>query len=198
LNPQVVTEPADRRKLVLEAAERLFGHYGPLKTTMSDIARAAGVGVGSLYLDFASKNEILEALSVAQHGSVLEAERRAWGEGGPAPARLERVFTVRFETFVEFGYKEPHARDLFFCGCTPIEEAHRRFCEQEHELLCVFLSEAQKAGELTVDEPASIASALLRSYASFAPPLLFREKTDRLRRELAAMHRLMLRGLLPR
>ena len=42
-----MNEP-DRRLLILEAAGRLFRHYGPFKTTVADIAREARVGVGTV------------------------------------------------------------------------------------------------------------------------------------------------------
>jgi len=45
----------DRRRVILDTAARLLRHYGPAKTTMADIARAADIAVGSVYLEFASK-----------------------------------------------------------------------------------------------------------------------------------------------
>jgi AcrR family transcriptional regulator len=39
-----VVEPSPTRELILNAAERLIGILGYSKTTVEDIARAAGVG----------------------------------------------------------------------------------------------------------------------------------------------------------
>jgi hypothetical protein len=59
----VGTAEAERRQTILAAAERLLRHYGPGKTTIAEIAREADVGVGTVYLEFSSKDAILEALS---------------------------------------------------------------------------------------------------------------------------------------
>ena len=49
------------RKLILEAAEELFIERG-LCVTLNDIARHAGVGVGTVYRRFRTKEELIEAL----------------------------------------------------------------------------------------------------------------------------------------
>ena len=68
---------ADRRVLILQAAERLLGHYGLQKTTVADIAREAKIGVGTVYLEFNSKDAIISELSDAKYRHVLRAMRRA-------------------------------------------------------------------------------------------------------------------------
>src|SRR5690606_34408164 len=119
---------------ILEAAGRLFRHYGPFKTTVADIAREAGVGVGTVYLEFRNKDAILGALSGRRHGRVLEATRRAWGDGRPASEALVRALTARFEAFLGSVDDGAHGPDMFACACPAIAEAHRAFEEAEREL----------------------------------------------------------------
>ena len=52
-------ERADR---ILDAAADLIMHYGYDKTTVSDIAREAGVSKGAIYLHWRSKEDLFEAL----------------------------------------------------------------------------------------------------------------------------------------
>lgn len=47
---------------ILNAAAELIGQQGPQKTTVAEIARAAGVGKGTAYLYWSSKEELLLAL----------------------------------------------------------------------------------------------------------------------------------------
>ncbi|NKF33106.1 helix-turn-helix transcriptional regulator, partial [Pseudomonas sp. BGM005] len=47
---------------ILDAAERLFRHYGYSKTTVADIARDLGMSPANIYRFFASKVEIHQAL----------------------------------------------------------------------------------------------------------------------------------------
>lgn len=49
----------DRIRAITDAATRLFLQQGYSKTQISHIAKAAGVSVGTIYLDFAGKKEIL-------------------------------------------------------------------------------------------------------------------------------------------
>lgn len=52
-------EPADARYLaVLDAAVGVFARYGFRKTSMEEVARAAGVSRQGLYLQFANKEEL--------------------------------------------------------------------------------------------------------------------------------------------
>lgn len=51
-----------RKQRILDMAVSLFTHYGYDKTTVSDIAREAGISKGAIYLHFESKDALLEAL----------------------------------------------------------------------------------------------------------------------------------------
>src|SRR3954452_9204799 len=55
-------EPAVRRRLIEEAATRLFAQRGYLSTTVEEIVRAAGVTKPMLYRHFESKRDLCVAL----------------------------------------------------------------------------------------------------------------------------------------
>jgi AcrR family transcriptional regulator len=54
-----------KREAILTAAQVRLSNYGVKKTTMQEIARDAGIAVGTLYLYFKNKNEILVAVANA-------------------------------------------------------------------------------------------------------------------------------------
>jgi TetR/AcrR family acrAB operon transcriptional repressor len=56
----------ERQQRILAAASKLFMHFGFDKTTVSDIARDAGVSKGAIYLHFESKDLLLEALIIQE------------------------------------------------------------------------------------------------------------------------------------
>lgn len=56
------SDNTEREQRILSAAAQLFPHYGYDKTTVSDIAREAGVSKGAIYLHFDSKEALLSAL----------------------------------------------------------------------------------------------------------------------------------------
>ncbi|MBQ1784025.1 MAG: TetR/AcrR family transcriptional regulator [Gammaproteobacteria bacterium] len=52
----------DKRQAILEAAERELAQCGSHAMTMASVARAAGVATGTLYLYFADKKALLQAV----------------------------------------------------------------------------------------------------------------------------------------
>ncbi|MGH1342528.1 MAG: TetR/AcrR family transcriptional regulator [Nannocystales bacterium] len=76
-------DPGVRRSRLLDAAAALFVRHGFDKTTVSDVATEAGVGKGSVYLHFSSKEALLEALMLRE----LHALSEAWFEAVMADPR---------------------------------------------------------------------------------------------------------------
>lgn len=66
------SEIDEREQRILNAAAELFTHYGFDKTTVSDIARTAGISKGAIYLHFESKDTLLEALVIRELKSYSE------------------------------------------------------------------------------------------------------------------------------
>ena len=58
----------EREQRILDAASRLIAHYGYDKTTVSDVAREAGVSKGAIYLHWKSKTALFEALLFRETG----------------------------------------------------------------------------------------------------------------------------------
>ena len=73
------------RELVMEAARALMATQG-LDAQMDDIARAAGVGVGTVYRHFPTKDELILALAEHRFRRLVEFATEALGEDEPGPA----------------------------------------------------------------------------------------------------------------
>lgn len=52
----------ETRLAILEAAEDLFDRFGPVKTSVADIARAMGMSAANIYNFYPSRDAILEAV----------------------------------------------------------------------------------------------------------------------------------------
>ena len=66
-----------RRAAILETAMRVFLRYGFKKTSMDDLARAAGLSRQGLYLHYRTKEELFKAAVVAQTESLRAARKVA-------------------------------------------------------------------------------------------------------------------------
>jgi AcrR family transcriptional regulator len=190
-----MSEP-ERRQLILVAAKRLLLHYGPTKTTIADIAREAGVGVGTVYLEFPSKDAIFAELASDRHRAVLEAMRQAWREAEADEARAFRaMLEARTEAFLRLADEGAHGCDLVFCRTTATKRVSERYVAEEHALFCDFLERAARRGAFDLASPAVHATLLQRAYAMFTPPHLYEQPRGDLRSLLQAMHGLILDGL---
>ena len=70
-----MTAPADKRRLILDAAVRVFARQGFNGCRVSDIADEAGVAYGLVYHYFRSKDEVLDTLFLERWNVLLEAIR---------------------------------------------------------------------------------------------------------------------------
>jgi AcrR family transcriptional regulator len=191
------SDPA-RRKLLLQTAARLLRHYGPAKTTIADIAREASIGVGSVYLEFCSKEEIVEALSQDNHSRVLDAMRAALASAGSHADRLRAMLDARIAAFFQLADEGAHAADLLHCERDAVQRIHKRFLEEQHALVTAFLDEAMGAGEFAFTDAPNTAAALLGAYETLAPPFLYARCRESAAGRQRALHELVLRGLLKR
>jgi len=155
------TQTLARRKKILRSAEELLKHYGYAKTTVADIARQAGVGVGTVYLEFPSKDDIVAALAEHRHGTVLEALRRAANSGGSYADRLVTMLDERVAHFERYTHQGQHGRDMVTCGCPAVGMVHARYRADEAGLVAELLEQATQAGEFAVSDPPRVARIIL-------------------------------------
>lgn len=188
-----------RRSEILRAAERLIQRYGPSKTTIADVAREADVAVGSVYLEFASKDALIEELSASRYRAVLEAMRAAGAiDSRPYRDRLRAMLDARVDAFLKLADQGAHACDLLHCKSEAVRTAHGRFLAEERALIADLLHRAHEAGELEVPKVEAAAAAVVAAYMAFSPPWLFATPREELQGRLRDMHDLLLYGLVRR
>ncbi len=69
--PRWQRQPAIRPQQILEAAFRVFGTRGLHQATLDDVARAAGITKGTIYLYFPSKADLFSAMLKARVNDLL-------------------------------------------------------------------------------------------------------------------------------
>lgn len=188
-----------RRNKILKAARELFEHYGTHKTTVSDIAKSAKISVGSVYLEFSSKDDIIKALSNQQHNSVLQAMEQALQTPNQhAEERLRAMFHARTNAFLSLTQKGHHAPDLVKQTCNAVKDAHALFCQKEREILMQFLETATKQQELSCHSIQMTTQAIEHIMLSLTPPVLFHACPEHIHTTIDALCDLILQGLSPR
>ena len=98
--------------VILDAALRRFLHHGLKHTTMQEIARDAGVAVGTLYLYFQDKDALVVGCADRFAASHHEVAQALLAERRPADQKLRRYVLQRQREWLAVGVTAPHAAEL--------------------------------------------------------------------------------------
>ena len=186
----------ENRDRLLAAAKQLFGAQGVDATSMYEIARAAGVGQGTLYRHFADKGEICHALIKEDLMAFMERVGALIGGGaGVRPlARLETLIAEK-NRLTESHLPLFAAMDEASAGARRAKPFRGPFHTWLHEQISALLSEALALGEIADLDIAFTADAIL---AAGAPPLYQYQRHELgygRERITAGMRRLFIDGL---
>jgi TetR/AcrR family transcriptional regulator, fatty acid metabolism regulator protein len=97
MTPRALVTPVDKREAILRAATQVFARRGFFQSQVADVARAAGVAAGTVYLYFRSKDDLLVSLFERTMREAI-AEGRAALEGVDDPReRLTRLARLHLE-----------------------------------------------------------------------------------------------------
>ena len=188
-----------RRGLILSCASRLFDEHGAAKTTIADIAREAGIGVGSVYLEFCSKDAIVAELSRSRHHRVIASMMQAAGSEHPSyESRIEAVLLARLTAFLSLASEGAHAPELVHCTLKTVRENHSRFLDEERAFLTRLLEEGVASGELDADDCDAVARAIQIAHGALSPPVLYELDPNEAQQDARRLLSLVLRGVLKR
>jgi TetR/AcrR family fatty acid metabolism transcriptional regulator len=89
----------DKRRLILDAAVRVFARQGFHTCRVSDIADEAGVAYGLVYHYFQSKDEVLDTLFLERWDVMLEAIREVDARPDPAREKLRAIASFIVDSY---------------------------------------------------------------------------------------------------
>ncbi len=149
---------------ILDAALPVLVRYGFQKTTMADIARAAGISRASLYLAFTSKEELFRAGSTRAHMRTMAEVEAALARTGDVVDRIAAAISAFQEgLIVPFGRSE-NAKELFEANMDLAKDITVAARSKLLELLAKALAEARSRGEIDLDmtkaEPTDLAALI--------------------------------------
>ncbi len=158
-------DAAEHRRHILDVARRLFAEHGVDDVSMHGIARAAGVGQGTLYRRYAHKGELCMALLGENVARVQEELRMYLASCAPstsARAQLDYVLS-RHVAFNE--ENAPLLSAMLEASYGNRRAAHydNPFYLAQHETVETLLQRAVARGELPPLDTAYVADAILAS-----------------------------------
>ncbi len=189
----------DIRERILEDASRLFLQYGYKRTTMDDIAAAVGISKGSLYLSFASKEDIFRSVCQQVVQQVLE-RMRAVAEGpGPADEKLRRIYLDAMLYIWDFSHRAPHAPDLWAEVLEKVSHEAEPGILAGRAVLAGVIEQGQREGLFDPALDAERTAWLVQvAVQGFDAPYFVVSRREQVERGLPQLMALIVRGLEPR
>jgi TetR/AcrR family transcriptional regulator, fatty acid metabolism regulator protein len=150
--------PADKRRLILDAAVRVFARQGFHQTRVSDIADEAGVAYGLVYHYFKSKDEVLNELFIERWSLLLAAIGEADRTGAGPRQKLGAVAGFIFDSYRH----DPELMKVIIVEVTraanSFGQTHLEEIRRAYEGIAKIVAEGQESGAFRGDVEPMFAS----------------------------------------
>ena len=174
--PTATDDDSAKRRQIIDGARNVFLAQGFDAASMNDIARAAGVSKGTLYVYFNNKEELFEA--------IVEVECDAQAEGifdlDPNDHDVETVLTRLGIAYVKFLCRPEKASAVrtVIAIADRMPEIGKRFYEsgpaEGIARLAAYIEAQSKAGVLKVEDSEIAAAQFMESsHAMLFKPIVF-------------------------
>ena len=191
------------KESILDATDRLLARYGYRKMTVEDIANEAGIGKGSIYLHFSSKEEvvlshvdrIVDRLK-EQHLEVIARSAIT------APERIRQMLLARvLFRFDSIQHYTQSLNDLLAALRPGLLARRAKYFDEEAAIFAAVLVEGRDSGQFAFENEFATARALLEATNGLLPYSLSTTELgerEEVERRTSAIANLLLHGLLSR
>lgn len=184
--------PDNTRTKILRAAEELFGKKGFYNTSVVEISQKAGVGYGTFYLYFKSKDDIYKEL-VRYLNHQLRFMIHNEVKGLKSRREIERK---GFSTFFKFVHRHPYLYRIVLESDEVNKRLGKWYYKKIAKRYSQGLSEAMKKGEIRKGDPEIIAYCLMGVAHMIGNFWVFYEGREPTEEELATVMDFVFYGLI--
>jgi TetR/AcrR family transcriptional regulator, fatty acid metabolism regulator protein len=136
----------NKRRLILDAAVRVFARQGFHACRVSDIADEAGVAYGLVYHYFASKDEVLDTLFLERWNVMLELIREVDAEAMPVRDKFRAIASFIVDSY----HHDPDLMKVIIVEVTraanSFGQTHLGEIRAAYELIAEIVTKAQAEG----------------------------------------------------
>ncbi|OWV81350.1 TetR family transcriptional regulator [Rhizobium sp. R634] len=138
---------------ILDAAERLFRHYGYSKTTVADIARDLGMSPANIYRFFASKVEIHQALCGRMLATAYQIAYDIRHQPISAAERLRLYVKTQHQLTLDLMLDEMKVHEMIIVAIERDWHVIEKHIDRVHDLIAEIIAEGIAAGEFAKQDP---------------------------------------------
>jgi AcrR family transcriptional regulator len=160
------TTRGDKRARLVEAASAVFAEKGYASTRVAEIAERAGVGKGTVYEYFSSKEELLFAVFESINADISSRMNDALAAGGSTEEQLHNVLRLGAEVISEQVDLQPVILDFWAASRgKDFEETYRKAVVASYalfrNLVADFIRNGQNRGEFKASVDAEALATLV-------------------------------------
>jgi TetR/AcrR family transcriptional regulator, fatty acid metabolism regulator protein len=187
---------------ILDATDRLLARFGYRKMTVEDIAAEAGIGKGTIYLHFSSKEDVVLSHIDRIVDRLKELLKEIACSNRTAAERLRLMLLTRvLFRFDSIQHYTQSLNDLLAALRPGLLARRAVYFEAEAHIFAEVLKAGRKAGEFSFDNAHATAHALLQATNGLLPYSLSTTELgerEEVEQRTADVAHLMLRGLISR
>jgi AcrR family transcriptional regulator len=161
------------RDAILDATDLLLSRYGYKKMTIDDLAREVGIGKGSVYLHFSSKEEIvLSHIDRIVDRVKEDLEKIASGSASPEEKIREMVLSRVLIRFDSVQHYTESIDELLSSLRAKVIEKRKQYFKEESEIFESVIAEGQKNGSFRKGRARELADCAVFATNSLLPSSL--------------------------
>lgn len=187
------------RDAILDATDQLLSRYGYKKMTIDDLAREVGIGKGSIYLHFSSKEEIvLSHIDRIVDRVKDDLAKIASGNSSPEEKLREMVLSRVLIRFDSVQHYTESLDELLSSLRAKVIDRRRQYFAEEAKTIGKVIKEGQDSGVFGKGDVQEIAASIITATNSLLPfSLATQELGERshVRKKAIALTELLLNGL---
>lgn len=190
------------REAILDATDILLSRNGYKKMTIDDLAKEVGIGKGSVYLHFTSKEEIVLA-HIDRIIERLKEKLNAITKDRKSPAeRLKKMLKTRvLHRFESVQHYTQNLNDLLAALRPKVLARREVYFNSEARILALVIEEGQQNGNFTDGNALEIAEMMILATNSLLPFSLTADELGArqdIEAKIKRMANLLLQGLVKR
>jgi AcrR family transcriptional regulator len=187
---------------ILDATDRLLARFGYRKMTVEDLAAEAGIGKGTIYLHFSSKEEVVLSHIDRIVDRLKDRLKEIARSNASAAERLRLMLLTRvLFRFDSIQHYTQSLNDLLAALRPGLLARRAQYFEAEAQIFAEVLTASLESGEFSFDDEHATAHALLQATNGLLPYSLSTTELgerEEVEQRAADVANLMLRGLLSR
>jgi AcrR family transcriptional regulator len=191
-----------RKDEILDAFEKLVARFGLDKVTMQDIAREVGISVGAIYLDYANKDAIIQAIEERWQHQIEGYNRKIIESKTDPEDKIYQLIVAHIDQMSQRMRKDRALLELL-AGSMRIKYTGKKMKSMRHEIketMSAGVAECLKEGcaqnRFHLHNPDFTARLLVDAFAEyFSPHAIMGRQHGEVMRDVKGMYDLIMKAI---